>query len=56
MCLIMSDSEYTILKLEYDTAQGELGTLRDTYTTQQDQWLKEKLTLEQRVSAGRWDG
>ena len=44
-----SDSEFTTLKHEYDTAERELRTLRETYNTKQDQWIKDKLDMEEKV-------
>ena len=43
-------SEFTVLKHEYDTAQAELKSLKETHSAQQDQWLKDRLALEQKVS------
>jgi hypothetical protein len=41
-------SDLTKLKDEYDTLEGELRTLRDTYNSRQDTWIKEKLESQVR--------
>ncbi|KAF0295811.1 Protein SOGA3 [Amphibalanus amphitrite] len=50
------DGEFTVLKHEYDAVQSELRSLREAHSSQQDQWLREKLNLEQRAKEAekRW--
>ena len=43
------ESEYGEIKKEYDTIKGELSALRHTYNTKADDWIKEKLDLQQRM-------
>ncbi|XP_043195755.1 golgin subfamily A member 4-like isoform X3 [Amphibalanus amphitrite] len=43
------EGEFTTLKHEYDTAQRELRTLRETYNAKQDQWIKDKLDMEEKM-------
>jgi len=51
------EEDYVILKAkistgkddDYSTLQGELSTLRHTYNTKSDEWIKEKLDLEKKV-------
>lgn len=37
------------MKKELDQVENELKTVRDTYNTKQDLWIKEKLELDQRL-------
>jgi len=51
------EEDYVILKAkistgkddDYSTLQGELSTLRHTYNTKSDEWIKEKLDFEKKV-------
>lgn len=43
------DGEYNSMKKDYDTIRGELSTLRQTYNVKADEWIKEKLDLQQRM-------
>ncbi|XP_037080815.1 cingulin-like isoform X2 [Pollicipes pollicipes] len=50
------EGEFTVLKHEYDTVKKELQTLRETYNTREDQWLRDKLSMEDKVREAekRW--
>ena len=37
------------MKNDYGTIKSELATLRKTYGTKSDEWIKEKLNLQQRM-------
>merc|ERR1712130_804792 len=41
---------YGNMKDDYNTIKSELSALRATYNTKSDEWIKEKLALEQQVS------
>ena len=41
---------YGNMKDDYNTIKSELSALRATYNTKSDEWIKEKLDLEQQVS------
>jgi len=43
-------SGYGNMKDDYNTIKSELSALRATYNTKSDEWIKEKLNLEQQVS------
>jgi len=51
------EEDYVLLKAnassgtddDYSTLKGELSTLRHTYTTKSDEWIKEKLDLEKQI-------
>ena len=51
------EEDYVILKAkistdkddDYSTLQGELSTLRHTYNSKSDEWIKEKLDLEKKI-------
>merc|ERR1712141_383735 len=42
-------AEYAKMKNDYGTIKSELATLRKTYNTKSDDWIKEKLNLQQRM-------
>merc|ERR1712226_867828 len=42
-------AEYNGMKNDYGTIKSELATLRKTYNTKSDDWIKEKLHLQQRM-------
>ena len=42
-------TEYNDMKNDYGTIKSELATLRKTYGTKSDEWIKEKLNLQQRM-------
>merc|ERR1711997_964821 len=42
-------TEYNEMKNDYGTIKSELATLRKTYGTKSDEWIKEKLNLQQRM-------
>merc|ERR1712203_290973 len=41
--------EYDKMKSDYGTIKSELATLRKTYNNKNDEWIKEKLHLQQRM-------
>ena len=41
--------EYDQMKNDYGTIKSELATLRKTYNTKSDDWIKEKLHQQQRM-------
>ncbi|XP_060537049.1 uncharacterized protein LOC132708624 isoform X2 [Cylas formicarius] len=41
--------QYNSLRKECEQLEGELKTLRETYNTKQDAWIKDRLELEQRI-------
>merc|ERR1712141_495447 len=42
-------TEYDKMKSDYGTIKSELATLRKTYNNKNDEWIKEKLNLQQRM-------
>merc|ERR1712223_381312 len=42
-------TEYDKMKGDYGTIKSELATLRKTYNNKNDEWIKEKLNLQQRM-------
>ena len=40
--------DYSSMRTEFDSVQQELRTLRETYTTHKDNWIKEKLDMQVR--------
>ena len=42
-------AEYNTMKNDYDTIKNELAMLRKTYNTKSDDWIKDKLDLQQRM-------
>lgn len=42
-------AEYNEMKNDYGTIKSELATLRKTYNTKADEWIKEKLNQQQRM-------
>merc|ERR1712226_1059554 len=42
-------TEFDKMKSDYGTIKSELATLRKTYNTKSDDWIKEKLNLQQRM-------
>ncbi|XP_076261708.1 uncharacterized protein LOC143197279 isoform X2 [Rhynchophorus ferrugineus] len=43
------ENQYKNLKREVDQLELELKTIRETYNTKQDTWIKEKLDMEQKL-------
>ena len=43
------EASHKNLQKEFDTIKGELSALRHTYNTKADDWIKEKLDLQQRM-------
>ncbi|KAJ8923622.1 hypothetical protein NQ315_010201 [Exocentrus adspersus] len=43
------ETQFKNLKKDMDQLENELKTVRDTYNTKQDLWIKEKLEMEQRL-------
>lgn len=43
------EDDYHALKKDHDTIEIELKTLRETYNSRQDTWIKEKLDMQVRI-------